>query len=281
VLAVGHNEDRGLALAQLQQAAAALVAGGKLLAAIDRRRDLWLQGAIRKAFGSATIARSDRHGAVYIARKRGGPSEEAAAGAPRRRFHAALFGQELCLETAPGVFSHGELDQGTLALAERAPLENAACVLDLGCGGGALGLAAALADARRRAVLVDSSALATRCARRNALAHGLGRRALVLTAADLAAIRPGAVDLVLANPPYFGDFRISELFVRESARVLAPGGRLHLVTRAPERHRGIFAEHFGNCEETSRRGYSVLSAVSPGEAVARSSPRSAQRKEDG
>ena len=74
-------------------------------------------------------------------------------------------------------------------------------------------------------------------------------------------MRPGTVDRVLANPPYFGSFRISKLFVRESARVLKPGGELYLVTRAPDEHCLMLEEDFGDGELVERRGYTVFRVV--------------------
>ena len=44
------------------------------------------------------------------------------------------------LSTRPGVFSHGELDEGTRALSEVAVVGEATRVADLGCGSGALGI---------------------------------------------------------------------------------------------------------------------------------------------
>jgi 16S rRNA (guanine1207-N2)-methyltransferase len=177
-----------------------------------------------------------------------------------RRFPARIFGRDVELETRPGVFSHGELDDGTLALSEVANISETSRVLDLGCGCGAIGVGAALANPQGSAVLVDSGARAAQVARRNVERNGADRNAVVILACDLEGLRDGSFDAVLTNPPYFSDFRIAEAFVRDSHRVLAPGGEILLVTKAPQRPAEIIREVFGACEAVTRRGYQVLRA---------------------
>ena len=79
-------------------------------------------------------------------------------------------------------------------------------------------------------------------------------------ACDLGAVRDDAFDAVLANPPYYADHRITELFVREGHRVLARGGVLHLVTKDAGRAAEIIRSSFGGLRSAARRGYAVLSA---------------------
>lgn len=257
--------DRRYHAALLHEAYASLSPRGKLYAAIDSRRDRWLGDNIKSLFGSVSRVHQTRQGQVYVARRTGGKS-------PRERdfsrsFTARLWGEELELETRPGVFSHGELDEGTLALSESTELVGGETVIDLGCGCGALGIAAARKMGSGRAILVDSNIRAVAQSRRNILATAMTGSCLSLVGADLGAVREGAVDRVLANPPYFGNFSISELFVREAHRVLRPGGSLHLVTRAPEENLELIHDHFAtpDVEVGSRRGYSILAVVKPGE----------------
>jgi 16S rRNA (guanine1207-N2)-methyltransferase len=237
----------------------ALKPRGKVVSAIDNDSDHWLRRRLEEVFGPVTERPGPRRGILYVARKRPG-----AAPRPRefrRRFQARLFGREIEVETRPGIFSHGEIDEGTMALAEVAAMDEvgaASAIVDLGCGSGALGIAAALAAPRGRVLLVDSNLRAAALAQRNAIANGAAARALAVAGFDLAAVRPGSIDLALANPPYYSDFRISEIFIAESFRVLKPGGALYLVTKARERHEAIFAAVFGASETTMRRGYAVI-----------------------
>jgi 16S rRNA (guanine1207-N2)-methyltransferase len=258
IIPVPHSGEGMLAGELLREAQKALKKRGKLLAATDGARDKWLHGRILEIYGAATIHRRDAHGIAYVARtKEGHRTRERDF---RRSFAARIFGRDLEAETRPGVFSHGQLDAGTLALSEVARIGESTRAVDLGCGSGLLGIAAALAAPQGRALLVDSSVRAVEVARRNAVRNGAGERCLVLLAHDLSSVREGTFDLVLANPPYFGDFRIVEQFARDARKVLVPGGELLLVTKSPAEPAEILRGIFGSCEEVPRRGYTVIRA---------------------
>ena len=256
ILPVSHCGEGMLSGELLRDAHGTLKDRGKILAATDGARDRWLHDRIDDIFGAVTIHLRAKHGLAYVARKR--PGREPRRRDFRKRFQAAVLGRTLELETRPGVFSHGELDEGTLALSEVATVGESSRVLDLGCGSGALGIAAALAAPRGHALLVDSSARAVRVARENIVRNGAGGNAVAILGCDLAAAREGAFDLALANPPYYGDYRILEMFSREAFRVLAPGGDLFLVTKTPERPQEIFRGLFGSSRAVNRRGYTIL-----------------------
>jgi 16S rRNA (guanine1207-N2)-methyltransferase len=262
LLAAPKAGDAMLAAELVREAHAALKPRGKILAATDNARDRWLHDRILEAFGAATIHLRSKQGTAYIARKE--PDREPRRRDPSRRFEARVLGIALDLETRPGVFSHGEVDQGTLALADAAPIGESTRVLDLGSGSGALGIAAALRAPRGTALLVDSNVRSTRVAGGNIPRNGAERNALVLLACDLSAVRDGAFDLVLANPPYYSDHRITRLFTREAHRTLVPGGELLLVTKARERPLEIARETFGGARVEERRGYAVIRAAKRG-----------------
>jgi methylase of polypeptide subunit release factors len=117
-------------------------------------------------------------------------------------------------------------------------------LLDIGCGGGAGGLVAALASrqADPRLVLADINPQALAFAAANAVLAGF--HAVEYSAGDLYAPLQGAFDLIVSNPPYLNDaskraYRhgggrwgegLSERIVREGLDRLAPRGRLVLYT---------------------------------------------------
>ena len=76
--------------------------------------------------------------------------------------------------TMPGVFSWDHLDDGTDLLLDHLGVEPDMDVLDMGCGYGIIGLAAARAGAR--VVMVDDDLLAVRCARASVHVNDLARR---------------------------------------------------------------------------------------------------------
>ncbi len=256
---VPRSGDARLAGELIREAFQALKERGKLLAATDNRRDRWLHDRIHDVFGDVTIYHRSRSGTVYVARR--APGREPRARDFRRRFTGRLFGHTIELESRPGVFSHGRVDDGTLSLADVARIEPGSRVLDLGCGSGALGTAAALTAHRGIAVLVDSHVRAVEAARANLARNGATANSLTLLAHDLSSLKSGSIDVVLANPPYFGDYAILEHFARESRRVLAPGGAYYCVTKTPDRSEEIVRRYFEDCETTPRRSYTVLRCV--------------------
>lgn len=118
---------------------------------------------------------------------------------------------ELRLETRPGVFSARKLDAGSELL-----LESLAAfvgykppkrVVDLGCGTGVLGLAAALLWPEARILMADADARAVACAQANiarleALHPGLAERCRVVWWDAREKPVESRFDLALANPPF-------------------------------------------------------------------------------
>ena len=54
-----------------------------------------------------------------------------------------------------------------------------------------------------------------------------------------APLRPAAIDVVVANPPYYAGFRIARFFLEAGHAALRRGGRIFVVTKQPE----WYAEH--------------------------------------
>ncbi len=77
-----------------------------------------------------------------------------------------------------------------------------ATILDLCCGSGALGLAAALQFPDASVALADIDPAAVACARRNIERFGLARRAQAHRGSLFDALPPARYDLILVNPPY-------------------------------------------------------------------------------
>ncbi len=69
--------------------------------------------------------------------------------------------------TASGVFSKDRVDLGTRLLIESMVLPDKGCVLDLGCGYGPVGIAAAASNPCLNVFMVDVNIRAVRLARRN------------------------------------------------------------------------------------------------------------------
>jgi 16S rRNA (guanine1207-N2)-methyltransferase len=114
-------------------------------------------------------------------------------------------------------------------------------------------------------VLVDADARAVESARRTLAANGVAGGEVFLS--DCAsAVSARRFDVVITNPPFHQgvgvDYEVACQFVRDSARVLRPGGRLFLVANRFLRYTDLIAEVFGSVETAyADNRYHVLVAV--------------------
>jgi 16S rRNA (guanine1207-N2)-methyltransferase len=138
-------------------------------------------------------------------------------------------------------------------------------VLDLGCGTGLAGLAAARRAGGEGVVLVDADARAVESARRTLSASGVVASEVLLSDCGSAVLERG-FDVVITNPPFHQevgvDYEVACQFVRDAARVLCCDGRLFLVANRFLRYGDLVREAFGNVATAYADGrYHVLTAV--------------------
>ena len=184
-------------------------------------------------------------------------------------------GPKLKFVSLPGCFCHRRPDEGGVSLAEVASKEIAqrefaagesAPVLDIGCGCGLVGLLVADALKRRGVagsplVMVDSHTRAIAASRMNAASHGVGAECLLSdTGLPEDHALAGRFRFALANPPYYGDGRIADLFAEIAAGALAPGGVCFMVAKTPDIIKEACGRFFGKVDAVKRRGYTVLRA---------------------
>jgi 16S rRNA G1207 methylase RsmC len=258
--AFSRQGESELVREMLQLGHESLAIGGRLVAAIDNPRDQWLHDLFRDMFDKVTRRPSDL-GVVYLATKT----------APLRKLknYAADFafrdGEQLIhLRTRPGVFSHRQLDGGARSLIKALTVSHGTRALDLGCGSGAVALAAALRAKGVPVDAIDSNPRAVESTRW-AVAHASADRQLALPIAvtldcDGSSIANDAYDLVLANPPYFSDFRIARLFVETAERALRRNGLLKLVTKTPEWYADHLPESFTEVTTRPIGNYIIVSS---------------------
>ncbi len=180
-------------------------------------------------------------------------------------FEVSLRGHDpITLETWPGCFCHRRADMGGLALtevvAEHVSFEKGDRIMDMGCGCGMDGLllATAFADKNLHVTYQDSNAAA-----RNSICSNLQRyphNADVIFSANGEG-DANSYDLFLANPPYFGDWRIAEFFIETAKRVLKRGGLIAFVSKREAKPRELLeAAGFTILNPFPRRGYTILLA---------------------
>jgi len=176
-----------------------------------------------------------------------------------------LDGREVALVSKPGVFAWDRFDSGTSALVNAMQIGERDRVLDLGCGTGLAGVAAAQRAVSGFVTLVDADIRAVESARRTLEANELGNAEVV--ASDCAsAVWGREFDVVITNPPFHQgvgvDFEVAYQFVADAARVLVPGGHLFLVANRHLSYADVIRESFGNFTTAyADNRFHVLSAV--------------------
>ena len=109
----------------------------------------------------------------------------------------------LDLEVGPGVLIPRPDSEVLVEIGEAFAKERARVTFaDVGTGSGCIALALASACPQARGLALDRSHAALQIAARNLSQTGLGERVTLAQADLLGACRPGALDLVLSNPPY-------------------------------------------------------------------------------
>ena len=214
----------------LQAAIRQLRIGGRLVAAIDNARDNWLREQLAETGEKVRVRPApDADTVAYIVEKTREPSRD-------RDFSCRFVFRDrerlLTAVTRPGVFAHRRIDPGARHLLNAVDLAPQTRVVDIGCGSGCVAMGLAARDPSILVHAIDGSARAVECTRLGAGINGLDNVTVALECEGRVP-EPGSYDLAVANPPYYSDFRIAELFVEAARTALAPGGTLLIVTKQP------------------------------------------------
>jgi 16S rRNA G1207 methylase RsmC len=208
--------------------------GGMMFVATDNRSDTWLHEELRKLFSKVTRRPFDR-GTLYSATKLEPPR--------KLKHYECQFafrdeGRLIQAFSRPGVFSHRRVDGGARALLKAAQVQPGQRVVELGCGSGVVSLALTLRAEGIHVQAIDSNARAVECTRRGAEMNGISTIAAELSTAENVAegeeLGHPAIDLVVANPPYYSNYRIAEIFARRAAKTLRPDGTALFVAKQTE-----------------------------------------------
>ena len=166
--------------------------------------------------------------------------------------------------TDAGVFSKGELDEGTRLLLDALP-DLTGDVLDLGCGWGAIGVALARANPEARLTLADVNRRALRLAEENAVQAQVSVR--IRESDGFGALADERFDTVVTNPPIRAGKQVIYRMFADAAKALRPGGALYLVIRkqqGAESCQKYLRTLYAQVERLDRsRGYWVLRAAQP------------------
>lgn len=155
----------------------------------------------------------------------------------------------------PGLFAAGRIDEGTVLLSGALPpLRSGACVLDYGCGAGAIGAAALAAEPGIALDMLDDDAAALEAARENVP----GARLVLGTRLGDAAGGRRAWDAILSNPPlhkgFAEDHALLKQLIADAPAHLATGGCLQLVVQRRLPLERLLGEHFASVSVVAEDG---------------------------
>jgi 16S rRNA (guanine1207-N2)-methyltransferase len=264
----------------IQGAAWVLRPGGRFYFVAHKRAGV--KGAIataRELFGRCGVVRQKKgyHVALAVRLADLQPSPPTDSYAARTM---TLDGVQTTLVSKPGVFAWDRLDEGTAALVGAMEIGPRDRVLDLGCGTGLAGLAAARRATEGQVVLVDADVRAVESVRRTLMANGIANAEVLASDCGSAILARHfdarhfdarrfdgrRFDGIITNPPFHQDvgvdYEVACQFVRDAARLLRRGGRLFLVANRFLRYGDLIRETFGNVATAyADNRYHVLTAV--------------------
>ena len=137
-------------------------------------------------------------------------------------------GHALRFTTDAGVFSKGELDNGTRILLKALPDEMQGRVLDLGCGWGPVGVSLGKIFPGLEIVMSDVNERALELSQNNAKRNGVAVTGIL---SDGLAEVTGTFDYIITNPPIRAGKQVIYRLFAQSAAQLNENGELYIVIR--------------------------------------------------
>jgi 16S rRNA (guanine1207-N2)-methyltransferase len=174
-----------------------------------------------------------------------------------------LRGKPFEFTTASSVFSVKRVDLGTRVLIESMILPEKGCVLDVGCGYGAVGIVAAKLNPKLHLVLTDVNRRAILLARQNTEKNRV-YNVEVRHGCLYEPVKDYRFDCVLSNPPISAGMETVEAIIRGAPEVMTCKATFQMVVRSKIGKKTLpetFSEAFGNCKVLAiESGYRVLMA---------------------
>ncbi|MBX4209254.1 class I SAM-dependent methyltransferase [Candidatus Parcubacteria bacterium] len=208
------------------------------------------KAAYEKNIGPVERKIVGNHSALYI-----GSNKRLGAVGGRKTWRdflsfSPLIYKDTALEAAnlPGVFSAGELDEGTKLLLDHIPYDKRS-VLDVGCGAGVIGAIYKKKNPAADVTMTDSSMLAIEAAKETLKKNGIEAN---VTISNVFSNVEGAFDLVLCNPPFHSgvqtDYSFIERFAAGAKQRLKPDGEVYVVANSFLSYKDTLEKHIGPTE---------------------------------
>jgi 16S rRNA (guanine1207-N2)-methyltransferase len=173
----------------------------------------------------------------------------------------SLRGKPFEFLTSSSVFSKRKVDSGTRLLIETMVLPQKGNILDIGCGYGVVGIAAAAFNPQLDVVMTDVNMRAVRLARQNVELNKIVN-AEVRYGCFYEPVMDLRFNCVLSNPPVSAGMETVKAIVKQAPVVMAPKTSFQMVIRSKIGAKTLptlFNETFGNCSVVGREsGYRVL-----------------------
>ncbi len=172
-----------------------------------------------------------------------------------------LNGRSFEFVTSSSVFSKRKIDLGTRLLIESMVLPKSGCVLDIGCGYGAVGIVAAVLNPMLSVVLTDVNIRAVRLAKQNVELNRIPN-AEVKYGHFYEPVEGSHFNSILSNPPISAGMETVKAIITGAPKVLANNGTFQMVIRSKigaKNLPALFTETFGNFKILARgSGFRVL-----------------------
>ncbi len=233
-----------------------------LLAGMDKHLAPNTAEEIEAVLGATERHRGARRARVFSARV---PANAECPDIPWRRFQCDYLPNSV--HSLPGVFSGDSLDIGSRFLLDNlSQLRPAERCMDLACGNGVLGLAAAHQGLVGALVFCDESAMALASAKDNATRMDLSADTGFCWGDGSGAYEGEPVDSILCNPPFHLGHTVDEYagrrLLQQAARQLKPGGQLLAVANRHLTYGPALQRSFTSVKQVAQnRKFTLWSAI--------------------
>ncbi|MCH2204297.1 MAG: methyltransferase [Lentisphaerales bacterium] len=254
---IDKNADRLLAFDILERLSKVLPAGSEVYLLIAKNRQKDFVKKLNKIFSKGTIIGKTRDASLFRGLT---DSEKDIWTARRKNVEVDALGAYMEMLSRPGVFGHGRVDAGGLALYDSLELSKGESLLELGCGAGLVSLLAAVRERDNQGEetntihMVDSSVRAIDCAKEN-----IDNLKLTKVSCELADKyeTEQKFDVFAGNPPYYANHRIAEYFIITAAKYLKESGRVYIVSKHAAEMEELMETYGFEASTSKRRGYDI------------------------
>ena len=169
--------------------------------------------------------------------------------------------------SSPPLFSWRQIDKGTIVLANGMQLADCGKMLDLGCGYGVIGIAAAVCFPDLKVTMTDATERAVYLTEMNVKKYELTNRVEVkkgylygpveVSGAEQHGVLMKKFDAIISNPPYSAGKEVVKTIIERAPSHLNSGGTLQIVgrhTKGGRMYKEIMQSVFKEVEETGKSG---------------------------